>query len=200
MRSIESSRNERRAVAVLSLGFGLVGIDRFLISTMYPTIARDLHLGYGDIGTITGVLALAWGLAALVMGDLSDRVGQLGDVGAGRLGDLPHRPVKKLAERKLRMRDRCERDQLRPDAIRLVRGAMDEEAEINERAEQTVRRRDIEVERLRHFGEPAPLLTAGRNEPQDAHGAQDALAAARCRGPTTGRTGFFLLHVKLPPS
>ncbi|MBS0397220.1 MAG: MFS transporter [Proteobacteria bacterium] len=76
MRSIESSRNERRAVAVLSLGFGLVGIDRFLISTMYPTIARDLHLGYGDIGTITGVLALAWGLAALVMGNLSDRVGQ----------------------------------------------------------------------------------------------------------------------------
>ncbi len=76
MRSIENSRNERRAVAVLSLGFGLVGIDRFLISTMYPTIARDLHLGYGDIGAITGVLALAWGLAALVMGNLSDHVGQ----------------------------------------------------------------------------------------------------------------------------
>jgi len=76
MRSIENSSNERRAVAVLSLGFGLVGIDRFLISTMYPTIARDLNLGYGDIGTITGVLALAWGLAALVMGNLSDHVGQ----------------------------------------------------------------------------------------------------------------------------
>jgi predicted MFS family arabinose efflux permease len=42
---------------------------------MYPTIARDLGLGYGDIGTITGVLALAWGIAALVMGNLSDRIG-----------------------------------------------------------------------------------------------------------------------------
>ena len=66
---------EWRTVAILSLGFGLVGIDRFLISTMYPTIARDLGLDYGDIGTITGVLALAWGIAALVMGNLSDRIG-----------------------------------------------------------------------------------------------------------------------------
>ena len=63
-------------VLILSLGFGLVGIDRFLISTMYPTIARDLHLGYSDIGTITGALAIAWGIAALIMGNLSDRVGQ----------------------------------------------------------------------------------------------------------------------------
>lgn len=63
-------------VLILSLGFGLVGIDRFLISTMYPTIARDLHLGYSDIGTITGALAIAWGVAALLMGNLSDRIGQ----------------------------------------------------------------------------------------------------------------------------
>jgi predicted MFS family arabinose efflux permease len=68
--------NEWRAVTILSLGFGLVGIDRFLISTMYPTIAKDLNLGYDDIGTITGALAIAWGLAALVMGNLSDRIGQ----------------------------------------------------------------------------------------------------------------------------
>jgi predicted MFS family arabinose efflux permease len=69
------STREWRTVAILALGFGLVGIDRFLISTMYPTIARDLGLGYGDIGTITGVLALAWGVAALVMGNLSDGIG-----------------------------------------------------------------------------------------------------------------------------
>ena len=67
---------ELKAVAILSAGFGLVGIDRFLISTMFPTIARELHLGYGDIGTITGALAIAWGLAALVMGNVSDRIGQ----------------------------------------------------------------------------------------------------------------------------
>jgi predicted MFS family arabinose efflux permease len=54
----------------------LVGIDRFLISTMFPSIARDLHLGYGDIGKIAGALAIAWGIAALFMGNLADRIGR----------------------------------------------------------------------------------------------------------------------------
>ena len=67
---------EIRTVVVLSLGFGLVGIDRFLISTMYPVIARDLHLSYSDIGVITGALAIAWGISALFMGNLSDRIGR----------------------------------------------------------------------------------------------------------------------------
>jgi predicted MFS family arabinose efflux permease len=67
---------EFRTVTLLSLGFGLVGIDRFLISTMYPVIARDLHLNYGDIGLITGALAIAWGISALFMGNLSDRIGR----------------------------------------------------------------------------------------------------------------------------
>lgn len=75
-RAAPVTAREVLGVLILSLGFGLVGIDRFLISTMYPTIARDLHLGYGDIGTITGALALAWGVAALLMGNLSDRIGQ----------------------------------------------------------------------------------------------------------------------------
>ena len=70
-----SSGEEARAVIALSLGFGLVGIDRFLISTMFPAIARDLNLGYGDIGTIAGALAIAWGLSALLMGNLADRLG-----------------------------------------------------------------------------------------------------------------------------
>ena len=67
---------EFRAVAVLSLGFGLVGIERFLISTLYPVIAADLHLDYRDIGLITGALAIAWGTAALLMGNISDRIGR----------------------------------------------------------------------------------------------------------------------------
>jgi MFS family permease len=69
-------RHEIRAVWVLSLGFGLVGIDRFLITTMFPVIAQDLHLSYSDIGAITGALAIAWGIAALFMGNLSDRIGR----------------------------------------------------------------------------------------------------------------------------
>lgn len=69
-------KNEGLSVGILALGFGLVGIDRFLISTMFPAIANDLHLGYGAIGTIAGVLALSWGFAALFLGNLSDRIGR----------------------------------------------------------------------------------------------------------------------------
>jgi predicted MFS family arabinose efflux permease len=69
-------RQEFRAVTVLAFGFGLVGVDRFLISTLFPVIAKDLHLSYGDIGTITGALAIAWGTAALLFGNLSDHIGR----------------------------------------------------------------------------------------------------------------------------
>jgi MFS family permease len=73
---VRPRRRENTIVAVLALGFGLVGIDRFLITTLFPVIARDLHLDYGDIGIITGALAIAWGTAALFVGNLSDRIGR----------------------------------------------------------------------------------------------------------------------------
>lgn len=63
-------------VAVLALGFGMVGIDRNLIVTLYPIIAEDLSLDYSDIGTITGALAIAWGIAALYMGNKADTMGR----------------------------------------------------------------------------------------------------------------------------
>lgn len=67
--------SEFAVITVLALGLGLVGIDRFLISTMFPAIARDLHLDYGDIGVIAGVLSIAWGVSALFMGNMADRIG-----------------------------------------------------------------------------------------------------------------------------
>lgn len=67
---------EWRAVALLSIGFGLVGIDRFMIAPMFPAILADLHLNYQDLGNITAALSIAWGISALFMGRLSDRVGR----------------------------------------------------------------------------------------------------------------------------
>lgn len=66
---------EWKAVLLLSLGFGLVGIDRFMIMPLFPVMMRDLHLDYQDLGHITGALAIAWGLSAMFMGNLSDRLG-----------------------------------------------------------------------------------------------------------------------------
>ncbi|MFG1344085.1 MFS transporter [Xanthobacter autotrophicus DSM 431] len=67
---------EWKAVILLSLGFGLVGIDRFMIMPMFPTVMRELSLSYQDLGNITGILAIAWGVAALLMGNLADRIGR----------------------------------------------------------------------------------------------------------------------------
>ena len=66
---------ELKAVTLLCLGFGLVGIDRFMILPLFPVMAKDLNLDYQDIGQITGILAITWGVAALFMGNLSDRLG-----------------------------------------------------------------------------------------------------------------------------
>lgn len=70
------TRSDWRTIGLMALGFGLVGIDRFMISTLYPMISSDLGLGYADIGVITGALAFAWGLAALIMGNRADRLGR----------------------------------------------------------------------------------------------------------------------------
>lgn len=67
---------EWQVVGLMALGFGLVGIDRFLIMPLFPTIAAELDLSYSDIGLISGALALAWGASALVIGNLSDRIGR----------------------------------------------------------------------------------------------------------------------------
>jgi MFS family permease len=66
---------EWKTVVLLSLGFGLVGIDRFMIMPLFPVIMKDLMLDYQDLGHITGILAMAWGVTALFTGNLSDRFG-----------------------------------------------------------------------------------------------------------------------------
>jgi MFS family permease len=66
---------EWRAVSLMSLGFGLVGIDRFLIVPLMPILMKDLNLDYQDLGHITGALAIAWGISAFLTGNLSDRIG-----------------------------------------------------------------------------------------------------------------------------
>lgn len=69
-------RYEWKAVVLLALGFGLIGLDRFIILPLFPVIVKDLALDYQDIGNISGALAITWGVAALFMGGISDRIGR----------------------------------------------------------------------------------------------------------------------------
>jgi len=67
---------EWRAVLLLSLAFGLVGLDRWILPPLFPAMMADLGLNYADLGNLVGVLALSWGIAAIAIGRLSDKVGR----------------------------------------------------------------------------------------------------------------------------
>ena len=70
------SSYEWKAVTLLTLGFGLVGLDRWIISPLLPSMSRDLHLNYQDAGNIVAALGLSWGVFAIIGGGLSDRIGR----------------------------------------------------------------------------------------------------------------------------
>jgi MFS family permease len=75
-------RYEWKAVTLLTLGFGLVGLDRWVIADLAgakaSTMVPDLHLTNppADIGNLIAALGIAWGVSALFMGSLSDRFGR----------------------------------------------------------------------------------------------------------------------------
>lgn len=71
-----NARYEYTAVAMLALGFGLVGLDRFIILPLFPVMMAELHLDYQDLGNISAILAIAWGISSIFMGRLSDRIGR----------------------------------------------------------------------------------------------------------------------------
>jgi MFS family permease len=66
---------EWKAVALLGIGFGLVGLDRWIIAPLFPFIAADLGLAEGEIGRLAGILGVLWGIFAIFSGRLSDRIG-----------------------------------------------------------------------------------------------------------------------------
>ncbi|HEY5567952.1 MAG TPA: MFS transporter [Gammaproteobacteria bacterium] len=66
---------EWKAVALLGIGFGLVGLDRWIIAPLFPFMAEDLGLNFQDRGNLVGALGLAWGVFAIFSGRLSDRIG-----------------------------------------------------------------------------------------------------------------------------
>jgi MFS family permease len=67
---------EWKAVTLLGIGFGLVGLDRWILAPLFPFIMKDLHLTYQDLGNLVGILGICWGVFAVVVGGISDKVGR----------------------------------------------------------------------------------------------------------------------------
>src|SRR5436190_979270 len=76
---------EWKAVLLLGLGFGLVGLDRWIIAPLFPCMvatdvapgcgAAGLGLSYQAIGNLVGILGIVWGIFAAISGRLSDSIG-----------------------------------------------------------------------------------------------------------------------------
>jgi len=66
---------EWKAITLLGVGFGLVGLDRWIIAPLFPFMTEDLGLNYQDLGNIVGALGLMWGVFAIFSGRLSDKIG-----------------------------------------------------------------------------------------------------------------------------
>jgi MFS family permease len=60
---------------LLGIGFGLVGLDRWIIASLFPAMAADLGLPEGEIGRLAGILGVLWGVFAIFSGRLSDAIG-----------------------------------------------------------------------------------------------------------------------------
>ena len=67
---------EWKAILIMSLAFGLVGIDRFILPPLFPAMMKDLDVDYQDLGNLVGILGVAWGVSAIAIGSLSDRLGR----------------------------------------------------------------------------------------------------------------------------
>lgn len=70
------SAYEWQTVTLLTIGFGLVGLDRMIIAPLFPVMMKDLNLNYQDLGYISAVLAITWGIFSILMGGLSDKFGR----------------------------------------------------------------------------------------------------------------------------
>lgn len=67
---------EWKAVTLLTLAFGLVGLDRWIIAPLAPAMIGDLGMTPQDINNLVAVLGVTWGVAAILMGGLSDKIGR----------------------------------------------------------------------------------------------------------------------------
>jgi predicted MFS family arabinose efflux permease len=67
---------EWKATLFMSLAFGLVGLDRFILPSLFGAMGPDLGLNEAHLGQLVGYLAIAWGVSAALFGGLADKLGR----------------------------------------------------------------------------------------------------------------------------
>lgn len=67
---------ERKVLVLMGLGFGLVGLDRWMIAPLFPAMMAELGLNFQQLGELIGILGLTWGVVAIISGRLADSIGR----------------------------------------------------------------------------------------------------------------------------
>jgi MFS family permease len=55
---------------------GIVFLDRFGITYLFPDIGKDLHLNNSQLAALVSVTAVAWAVSSLIFAIISDRIGR----------------------------------------------------------------------------------------------------------------------------
>jgi len=71
-----SPRYEFGLVVLMFFTWGTVFLDRMSVLYLAPYIAPDLHLTHAQVGLLASSLAVAWAVAGLIFGAISDRIGR----------------------------------------------------------------------------------------------------------------------------
>jgi MFS family permease len=66
---------EWKIVTLLAIGFGLVGLDRWILSSLWPTMIAELGFEPGAVGQLAGLTGIMWGVFAIFSGRLADKIG-----------------------------------------------------------------------------------------------------------------------------
>ncbi len=66
---------EWKIVLLLTLGFGLVGLDRWIIAPLLPSIMRDLLIKLSRCRYDFWCLGITWGYSPILQDDISDKIG-----------------------------------------------------------------------------------------------------------------------------
>lgn len=69
---------EWKVVALMTFGFAMVSLDRFIMYPLFPLMMRDLGLDYQDLGLISAAVALTLGISSMIFGSASDHWGKRG--------------------------------------------------------------------------------------------------------------------------
>jgi MFS family permease len=67
---------ENALLLLLGATFGVVFIDRNALTTLMPFIQKEFALSNTQVGTLTSVLSITWGISGWLVGMLSDRAGR----------------------------------------------------------------------------------------------------------------------------